>query len=267
MSRTLVAPCVLAFALLAGACARHSNDSPAEAPAAGAAGVAGQANRAGSFLAYEHRVELRLPGADIAPRVSAVRAACMEARFGECVVLAEEQGAGEFPHGELKVRAVPAAIGKLVDLAADGAELAQRSTVAEDLAEAVHDNELRQRRLKLQHERLLEFAARPDGKLEDLLAVNERLAALEADLQQAEQQAAQDQRRLDTNLLTLRFDATGVTTQSSRTMQALRGMADTWDATFGVLVSTVGVLLPFVALGLLAWFAVRVQRRWRAKRA
>lgn len=261
MSRSLAAACALTLTLVVAACAKNSADG--QLPVPGAAGVAGQANRAGSFLAYEHHVQLRLAAADIAPRVSAVREACMDLRFGECVVLAEEQGAGEMPHGELKVRAVPAAVGKLVDLAADGAEIAQRSTVAEDLAEAVRDNDLRQRRLRLQHERLLQFAERPDGKLEDLLAVNERLATLEAELQQAEQQAAQHQRRLDTNLLTLRFDAHGVTTQSSQTMQAIRGLNDTWDASFGVLVTMVGALLPFVVLGVVVWLVIRAVRRRR----
>jgi hypothetical protein len=262
MTRPLRWP-TLALLLLVAACSKQSAGLPA--PADGSGGVAGQGNRPGSFLAYEHEVDLELPAVQIGPRVAKVRQACMEARFGECVVLAESQGAGASPHGELKVRAVPAAIGKLVDLAAEGAEVAQRSTTAEDLAEAVRDNGLRQSRLRLQYERLNEFASRPNAKLEDLLSINERLAGIEAELQQAEQEAAQQKRRLDTNLLTLRFGAAGVTSQSSKTMQAIRGMGDTWDASFAVLISLLGALLPFAALGVVVWLLVRTVRRRRAR--
>jgi hypothetical protein len=250
----------LALSLALGACAKNA-DQAADAASAPGADVAGQANRAGSFLAYEHDVTVRLAAAQIAPRVSAVRSACMDARFGECVVLGESQGAGESPYGELRVRAAPAAIGKLVEVAAEGGEVAQRSTTAEDLAEAVRDNGLRRKRLELQHARLVEFAERPGAKLEELLSVNERLATLEAELQQAEQEAAQQQRRIATNLLTLHFNTDGVTVEDSATRQAFRGLGGIWDQSFAVLVTLVGALTPFALFAALVWISIRVVRR------
>jgi hypothetical protein len=257
MLRHIAWTAVLTLSLGLAACARKAADAPAAAAGGTAAPVAGQANREGTFLAYEHTVALRLAADRIAPRVASVREACMTERFGGCVVLGEEQSAGEFPHGQLQLRAAPAAIGKLVDLAADGAEIAQRSTTAEDLAQAVRDNGLRQRRLRLQYERLSELAGKREAKLEELLTLNERLAGLEAELQQAEQEAAQQQRRLDTNLLTLRFDAIGVTAESSATGRALRSLGGIWDNSVAVLVQVVGALLPFLAFGVIVWLVVR----------
>jgi hypothetical protein len=263
----------LALSLALGACAK-SADEAAPAPEAAAeraradgtaaGAVAGQANRPGSFLAYEHDVTVRMPAPRIAPRVSAVRAACMEETFGECVVLGENQAAGESPFGELRVRAAPAAIGRLVDIAAEGGEIAQRSTTAEDLADAVRDNGLRRRRLELQHQRLLAYAERPGAGLDELMSVNERLATLEAELQQAEQEAAQQQRRMATNLLTLRFNTDGVTVQDSRTRQALRGLGGIWDGSLAVMVTVAGALLPFALLALVVYAMVRMLRRKKA---
>jgi hypothetical protein len=260
------------FLLLAlGACAKHGADAPALAESTAGEGaadrVSGQANRPGSFLAYEHEVTIRMPGSRIAPRVAAVRAACMEERFGACTVLAEEQGAGESPHGRLQVRAAPAAIEKLVAVAADGAEIAQRSTHAEDLAEAVRDNSLRQRRLQVQHAKLVELAERRDAKLDDLLSINQQLSALEAEMQQAEQEAAQQRRRIDTNLLTLQFQSLGVTAETSETRQAFRNLGRIWDNSVAVLVTVVGALLPFLGFGLVVWAIVAGVLRLRRRRS
>ncbi|MGH8029141.1 MAG: DUF4349 domain-containing protein [Arenimonas sp.] len=255
----------LSLVLLVGACARNADQSAADAPAAAAQDGTGQANRPGSFLAYEHEVELRMRADALAPRVAAVRKACMDERFGACVVLAEEQGAGESPHGRLQVRAVPAAVDGLVTLAAEGAEIAQRSTRAEDLGDAIRDNSLRQRRLKLQHEKLSELAEHRDAKLEELVALTERLAGLEAELQQAEQEAATQQRRVNTNLLTLNFVSEGVTVTDSATRRALRGLGGIWDNSLATLVTIVGALLPFVLFALLVWALLRALPKRKKK--
>lgn len=237
---------------------------PASAPAAA---VMGQENQAGSFLAYAHSARVRLPADQIAGRLGAVRQACMERRHGECTVLGEEQSAGEYPGGELRLRAEPKAIEPLVAMAADGGELAQRSTQAEDLADAVRDNGLRQARLRTQHARLSEFLERRDIKAEDLIALSNQLSQIEAELQMAEQESAQQQRRIRTNLLTLEFSSDRVTVASSSLGQALRGSVDTLDESLAVLVTLVVALAPFalVAFVLVAFIRFLLRRRVRER--
>lgn len=248
------------------ACSRQA-DSGAPAMATDAAApeasssVVGQANRAGSFLAYEHEVMIRTRAQDIARRVEFVRKACMAGQFGTCSVLNEEQSAGESPSGSLKMRAEAKAIEPLVKLAADGADIAQRSTHAEDLADAVRDNGLREQRLRVQHEKLIELMARRDIKVEDLIALTQQLSSLEADMQSAEQESAQQQRRIETNLLTISFQSEGVTVESSRIRQAIRGLGETWDASVATLITVVGALLPFAAFVLVIVVLVRFIRR------
>jgi hypothetical protein len=258
----------LAAALLitafAAACSKQEAASPAGAPTSGEAaaadsGVVGTRNQNGSQLAYEHDIRVRLEAAKIAKNLGATRDACMSQRFGECSLLGEDLGAGEQPTGQLQMRAVPAAVAGLVGLASQGGSIAQRSTRAEDLADAVRDNGMRRKRLELQHDKLAEILDRRDLKAEDLFTITERMAQIEAELNGAEQEAAQQQRRIATNLLTIHFETTNITAESSKIGQALRGMTSTWDGSMATLISVLGALLPFVLLSVLAalvWCAI-----------
>ena len=270
-SRWSVIP-LLALALVAAGCAKQgeavSADAPTDAAAAppGESGLTGTRNRNGSQLAYAHEVRVRLPAARIGPNLSATRDACMAQRFGDCTLLAEDLGAGEDPTGLLRMRAAPDAVAGLVGLASAQGEIAQRSTQAEDLADAVRENGMRRARLELQHRKLGEIMERRDLKAEDLFALTERMAELEAQLQMAEQEAAQQQRRIQTNLLTIHFQTTSITVESSRITESLRGVTSTWDASIASLITIVAALLPFALLaGLIAWL-VRWARRRSAPR-
>ncbi|HEU0153411.1 MAG TPA: DUF4349 domain-containing protein [Arenimonas sp.] len=261
-------PLLLLLALGAGACSKNSDPMSAATGSADASrGLVGQANAEGSFLAYSHDATVRIPGPDIAARVSAVRSACMEARHGSCTVLAEEQSSGQWPEGKLRLRADPKAIEPLVAMAAEGGELFQRSTEAEDLADAVRDNGLRQQRLRTQHQRLSEFLARRDIKAEDLIALSNQLAQIETELQASEQEAAQQQRRIRTNLLTLRFTSSQVTVASSEVGEALRDSLSTLDTSVAVLLTLVVALLPFALLLLVVAWVVRMMLRRRRRSA
>ena len=261
-----IAPFLSALLLVTVAgCAKTDGYAQADAAAEEApAGLVGQAKAPGSFLAYSHQATVRMDGAGIAARVSAVRTACMEGRHGTCTVLGEEQSSGQWPGGQLQMRAEPKAIEPLVAMAAEGGELARRSTEAEDLADAVRDNGLRQQRLRTQHARLSEFLARKDIKAEDLIALSNQLAQIETELQASEQEAAQQQRRIRTNLLTLRFESSQVTAETSELGQALRDSLSVLDTSVAVLVTLVVATLPFLLLGLaLAWVIRALLRRRR----
>ncbi|MBW8368041.1 MAG: DUF4349 domain-containing protein [Arenimonas sp.] len=263
MSRIALSLSALLLVTVAG-CAKTDGYSQADAAAEAApAGLTGQANAPGNFLAYSHEATVRLEAAAIAERVAAVRTACMEGRHGTCTVLGEEQSSGQWPGGKLQLRAEPKAIEPLVAMAAQGGELSQRATEAEDLADAVRDNGLRQQRLRIQHERLSEFLARRDIKAEDLIALSNQLAQIETELQASEQEAAQQQRRLSTNLLTLRFESSQVTAESSELGEALRDSLSVLDASVAVLVTVVVATLPFLLVLLAVGWAVRALLRRR----
>ena len=256
---------VLAFAL--AACSKDRAGA-ASAPAVelGDAALRGESNGGGSLLAYEHEVGIRSDASSLAQRMASVREACVAQKFGSCSLLGEERQAGEQPSGNMRMRVTPAAVEPLVKLAAQGGEIGQRSTHAEDLADAVADNGLRQRRLQAQHAKLLEILERKDLKVEDMIALSQQLAAVEADLQGAGQEAAQQRRRIETNLLTLRFESSGFAARSSAVRQAFANLGSVFDVSLAALITVVGGVLPFALFfGLIAlgwrWYRRRIARR------
>src|SRR5690606_27095389 len=142
---------------------------------------------------------------EIGSRLAATRTACEQSRFGECVVLNVQQQGGEHPSATLGMRIVPAGVEPMIGFASEGADVGHRSTRAEDLAVVVRDNDLALARLRKERERLQEFHARRDLTVADMIALSQRLAETQAQLEAAENAGATHRRRIDTQLLTLSF--------------------------------------------------------------
>lgn len=262
------AGCVAAALLLAGCSDRSApmaEMSAAGAPpmAADAAAKAAADGDIASYLAYEHTVGIALAAADMAARVDALQAACNERRFGECAVLNVWQQGGDHPGGSIGVRIVPSGVEPMIALASGGAEIGSRSTRAEDLAVVVRDNALAQDRLRKELERLNAFQARRDLAVADMIALSERLAATEAQLEAAEREAAQHRRRIDTQLLTFNFSATRTQEAQGEVGRALRDFGGILASGTAWTIRAAAFLLPLLLV--LALLVAGI-RRWRRRR-
>lgn len=272
---------LLAAALVAGTlagaagCARHNSEAAADGTAAAVAAPAappaegGGADKPdlGVLLAYQHRVLLRLPGERIASQAQAVRAGCDSGKFGACAVLEMSQTGGDFPSAMVQVRIVPAGVEPLVALAGKGGEISDRSIQADDLAAAVRDNAMLRDRLQKEHARLLQFQQRDDLKIADVLTLSNRIAELEAQLQGAQQEAAQQQRRISTQLITFDFETTRSQASRSEIGEAFRDFGGIVASVVAFLIRAVAVLLPLsLAVLPLLWLLRRYLRKRRQAR-
>lgn len=254
--------------LLAAGCSRGEGiqaaaDAEGFAPAAPPSAKALQAP-AGTFLAYETEVEVRVPGAAIAARIDAVQQACLQARFGDCALLAVSQQGGAYASGSIELRIAPAGVEPILRLAGEGGETTSRSTRAEDLAQQVTDNRMVQDRLQKEHARLLEFQQRSDLKVADLLAISQRLAEIEAGAESAQREAAQQRRRIDTQKVSISYRATGGEQGRSEIGQAFAESGRIFAGSVALLVRAVAGLAPVaVVLGILL---VLLRAWWRRRR-
>lgn len=265
---------LLAVAVLAG-CASHNNAAPREEavsipalPKAGApdaSGGSGAKADLGVMLAYEHHVRIRMPGERIAAQSTAVQAACNSGKFGACAVLGMSQSGGEDPSATLQVRIVPEGVDPLIALAGQGQEIAERGIQAEDLAAAVRDNTLRQDRLRREHARLLEFQDRKDLKIADVMTLSNRIAEIEAQLQATEQEAAQQQRRISTQLVTLNFQTTRAQENTSEIGEAFGDVGGILSAAVAFLIRAFAALLPVLVVLTVLVMVIRRIRRARRK--
>lgn len=259
-TRTLAMPVLL---LALGACAKQG-DMAADAGATAA--EAAIASPEGAFLAYEHDVQVQLEAAQIAPRIQQIAQACQSAKFGDCAVLQVDQRSGEHPSGEVKVRIAPKGTEPLIAMAGEGGTLQSRNTRAEDLAQAVADTALTKARLEKEHARLLSYQDRKDLKIEDLMAITTRLSEIEAGVEQANKDAAQQRRRIDTQLVTIHFDTTSGQRSRSEIGEALSESGGILSTSIAFLIRAAAALLPVAVLALIAAWGVRAWLRRRRRK-
>jgi len=232
----------LAFALFGAlalsACSPSDHNNSAVA-------LGGAQGKAGAQLAYEHELTLSLPAEQIGPHLEQTRESCEKAQFGACNILLLEQSKYR---ARVVLRIVPDGVEPIVKQASEGAELGERVTSAEDLADAVADVQRQQQRLKAQQQRLDELAARKDIGVSDLIALSKEQAGIENDLQALAQTAAGHQRRLDTNRLTLNFLPSDGAERGSSLKRALRDLPDNLAEGTAAALEKGSQALPFVIL-------------------
>ncbi len=276
----------LALAVSIAACSRggesaalpaaHLYSADAASSAASAAEAAAQAAEAavaapppspGAFampsLAYEHEVDVALPVAQIPARLKQLQESCLKSSFGACTVLQVEQRGGEQPRGELSVRIAPAGVEPLIAQAGQDGQIESRTTHAEDLAQAVQDNDAQRQRLQAEQRRLQEFQQRRDLSVADMIALSEKLAAVETQLLATSQEAAQQRRRLDTQRVTLTFAAPTAERSRSDIGEALRDSGEIFAGSIAWAIRAVVGLAPFVLLGYALWRLIAWRRRRR----
>lgn len=252
----------LAVMLSLVACSSEHSATSGAPSAAAEAPAKGTRSPPGAFLAYEHSVSIKLAGRDIPARVAAVQASCFAQTFGDCAVLNVQQRGGEFPGGSVTVRIAPKGVDPLIRQAGAGGEINSRNLKAEDLAEAVQDNTLQRDRLEKEHARLLGFESRPNLAVADMLTLSKQLADIEAALDAAQRESAQQQHRIDTNLLTLDFQPTSAEAGRSDIGQAFRDSGQILATSTAWLIRTIAFLIPLlivISVVLAAW-------RWRMRR-
>lgn len=228
--------------------------------------VAGETSKAGAKLAYEHQLRIELPEGQIAPRMAALREACESARFGACNVLRLEQGEH---NGTLVVRVAPTGVEPLTGMASQNGKLAWRQTRAEDLADAVSENEQKRKLLETYSSQVEQLSARKDLSASDLIALGHERAKIQVDRENLENTAAQQQRRIDTNLLQMDF------TDGSHGHQLGMSLSEWTSQLYDGIDTTLSVLaygIPFLLLAFplaLAWRWIwrKATRRSRERKA
>jgi hypothetical protein len=203
MHRLLVLVPLLLIAHVAGCAKKTTAD-------AGATGLEGAAAPQGTSLAYEHAAELDMAdGAAVSVAAERIAAACREQRFGDCALLELEQSGGEWPSASVRMRLAPDGVAPTLQLATDaGGTLTRRTTKAEDLAGALSDLRRERESLEAQRTRLESAVAGRNTSATDAIALAAELGRIDARLAELDAGERAQQRRIDTNLLSVEMRAT-----------------------------------------------------------
>lgn len=226
--------------------------------------VSGEAAKPAAFLAYEHEVAIELGSDHLVPRLDALRDACNEERFGSCSVLALQQGSGGT--ASLTLRTLPAAIEPIVALAAQDGRIEQRSLRAEDLADAVADTGARIAMLDAHRANLLDLRGKPGLSVGDTIALSNELASVVSQLDSHTRTAANQRRRIETNLLTMTFRRPYEQPSGwSRIGDAFTDLGDSTVEGTTEALAMFGFALPFLVIAFPLALLWRVLWRWATR--
>jgi hypothetical protein len=243
------------FLLLLVVMTACSSGEPSHRGSADARAAGAQADPS-AMLAYEHALRIELPNGQLEARVAETQAACATARFGSCHLL--NFWRGEENVAELRVRVSPAGVDPLIALASgEDGKVLRRETKAEDLAQAVQDNQRQEALLASYAENMKALSKRPGITVADLIALAREQADVEQKREALAQEAAQQTRRIETHLLTLYLAEKGASEDSFT-----HRFAEMWNLRFsrGVVVVIELVLYAFILLPL--FFAACALWRW-----
>jgi hypothetical protein len=253
-------PSAIAFlgvlVLLAGCSSRHGAEL-GQVPAAQPADVTARQ------LAYEHEVDIDTAPERVASTQAAGLAACRAATAAACTLLASNIDGEPNASATLKFRARPDVIPKLIAAMSRNAELARRSTHAEDLSGPIADTARQLAILDDYRTRLEALRSRAGNDIEALIKVNHELAEVQANYEAASGKRALLAQRVETEIL-------GVSIRSERHQpfwapiaRALRDFGGNLAQGISTAISGLAYLLPWlILLSILAWVGRRLWR-WR----
>jgi hypothetical protein len=245
----------LAVALAVGGCAKKTTVDGVS--------VDGEVGKPGTSLAYEHTVSVSVSETALSGKMSAVREACADERFGSCSLLRFEESSGRYPSGLLAVRIAPEGVEPLAALASKDARLGSRQTRAEDLAEAVADAAREEEQLNAQRRQLLDFQSRKDLTVADMISLAHEGAQVESRLAELERTSANLKRRIETNLLTVQFSTSESGSRWSSVGDSISDALDSLADGTSEAIEMIAFGIPF----LIVLFPLALVWRWLWRRS
>jgi Domain of unknown function (DUF4349) len=256
---------MIGMALLCLTSCAKKLESPAELMKVTSEDLAVTQRAADNTLAYEHEVSLEIDREQIAQRVDATRAACVADTKSACAILeVEVSDQGVYAGGHVKMRLAPSGVDAIVELASTDADVTDRETRAEDLAQPLADVTRQLSMLNAYRERLTGLLARKDTTVTDLISVSKELAATQTQIEQLSSENAQLRRRIDTDLLTISWQVPAAQRRSADTpvSDALRAFGANFREAIGSVIEFLAHLVPWLVIGLPSLVLLRVFWRW-----
>ncbi|MEX1034032.1 MAG: DUF4349 domain-containing protein [Cellvibrionaceae bacterium] len=164
----------------------------------------------------------------------------------------------------MRVRIKNEGVDPLITIAARNGEIASQTSRAEDLAESVMDTDKRLEMLRSYRERLQALEASAAEDIESLIRVTSELARVQSDIEQAESNRANLQRRLDLDLLNIHFYADSEDNVLAPIARALDRFFYNLASGASSIITSVALFVPWIVVLLLGFFVLRWA--WRRRR-
>lgn len=185
--------------LAVSGCAKKE-ESSAMAPAEPEAKLANSPSR---YMAYEHYVALDVEDNLVAAVHKAAETACLQTVAEQCVILESHLNTGRYVSANLKVRARPEGIRKLIATLSTQGEVVSQSVTAEDLAAPIEDSARKLQMLSDYRSKLEALRGKASGDIDALIKVNKELAQVQSEIEALSGEKAHLMQRVETEILTV----------------------------------------------------------------
>lgn len=251
----------IALAAMMAACsAKREVPANAAAPPAGGKAVRQRA----ANIAYEHAIELEVPGSRTRQVFDAVRQSCAALPAHGCTVLEASIRSGASAGATVRMRMVPDGVDKVLRTLDGQGKVETQSTHGEDLAEPIGDVERKMTMLTHYRDQLQALASRHALEPDALIKLNRELAEVQSQIDDVATSRAQLARRVDTDLLTVALHERASAGDAGGIRRALDDFGGDFLHGVAMLITFVASTIPFALAGAVfhaIWRRVRRRRR------
>lgn len=224
---------------------------------------------AGRYLAYEHAIELDVEEKRVASVHAAAAKACSEAVAEQCVMLESHLNTGRDVSANLRFRAKPAGIKKIIAVLNTHGEVIRQSVTAEDLAAPIGDSAKKLAMLNDYRSRLEALRGNASQNIDALIKVNQELAQVQSNIESLSGERAHLIQRVETEILTVTISSTSGTTFWRPIRNALAAFGGNLAQGISSAIYGAAYIIPWSITLLLLWWGGRKiwSRRKRANAA
>lgn len=221
-------------------------------------------NNSGRYLAIEHSLQITAEEPKIASVHEAAQAACRDAAESQCVVLRSRLNTGKNASAEIRFRAKPAGIQKLIAMFSTQGVLINQSMSAEDLAGPIEDAAKKLALLRDYQSKLEALRGRASSDIEALIKVNQELSQVVSQIESLSGTRAQLSQRVDTEILSVSITSAQGKSWLRPVSNALSNFGANLAEGTSSTINAIAYLMPFtfVLLGLI-WAGRKFWWRWR----
>ena len=244
-----------------------SDNASMESPGINTSAIAAQRTTT-PYLAYEHNLSNKLSSKELPIKYKNLINYCSEDRENNCTILKSELSSGNYAYGKITLRIAPEGVKPLLELASDGTEITNESTVVEDLSTHIFDTEKRIKMLESYQSTLFELQKKAGENIESLIKVSQELASVQSQLEEAQGNNATLLQRVNMDIVNIRLSSHSRGSFWQPIGDAADEFLENLSEGIANTITAVAFLLPWILLLTTLFFTIRFiwNRKRRAKK-
>ncbi|AFU99512.2 DUF4349 domain-containing protein [Simiduia agarivorans] len=209
------------------------------------------------YLAYEHRITVRLARESIEAGFNRLVDYCGQDRAHQCTVLHASVNTGDYARASLRMRLAPAGVEPLIAQAAETGDLNARAMDVEDLQTAVADNSKRMDMLIQYQSRLQALEKESAADVDALIRVAGELARVQSDIEYAQGEKAALMQRIQMDIVNISLEPERYGSFFEPIAEAASGFGENLSNAIAFAITGVAYSMPWLVLLIFLIWLVR----------